>query len=706
MDYFRSKRYLQTLEDWETGTATSAPLSHYLPRMRALLTRLDNPQCRYPSVIVGGTNGKGSVASLLAALLKAAGKRVGLYTSPHLHTLRERIQVDGAILEKEQWAEAVSALYDRTRRFEQEGHGDFTRFEALTGLAAWMFSLSEVDYAVFEVGLGGRYDATNAWDHVASVLTSIQLDHVEVLGTTLAAIAEDKSHIARPGRPLFTSETQHEEVRRLLDHRCRDQGIPICWVSVEGVALPERIDLATPIELPATVPDRPATYLDNARLAVAAAQHLLGDSLSGPTACSVVESHTWPGRFEIVGSSPPLILDGAHNPAAAEALVGELRKRSEGWRFVVGTSDGHDAADILQAIAPIATDIVLTRSTHPRAADIQTLQACVPTELAARCRVAHALKAEDLVADGPLCVTGSLHLVARVRELLGLPLERDTFTEDLHRESLLCLTEACHQVGLKVVPVSGNGNVVRLDPTGSPTYFLRNKHPFNDYVTARLAEDKAYQHELFTQAGLVVPGTLQVFNPLADARFGEYKTHTSVDDVISDAESRFEYPVVVKRNQGSLAQGVFLAPDREELRRRLGELFEGSGFFDNILLVQAFIKGPEYRSVATQDEMLLAYQKVADDVEGEDLNPLHQTGSEAVKVTDTHLLTELSRVTEAVASVLDLGFYAVDLIDGEGGLHILEVNPNPICYFYNQCNGRDDFVRVYRRLLEKYVPVA
>ncbi len=132
MDYFRSKRFLDTLKDWETGNAPPGPVAHYMPRMRALLDRLDRPQERFRSIIVGGTNGKGTVSSLLAALLRASGKRVGLYGSPHLHTVRERIQIDGQVLEKAVWAEGLTELYERSRLFEQEGFGAFTRFEALT----------------------------------------------------------------------------------------------------------------------------------------------------------------------------------------------------------------------------------------------------------------------------------------------------------------------------------------------------------------------------------------------------------------------------------------------------------------------------------------------------------------------------------------------------------------------------------------------
>ena len=147
MDYFRSKRFLDTLSDWEAGRPVKGDLEDYLPRMRALLKRLGDPQLRFCSVIVGGTNGKGTVSSLLAALLQAAGHRVGLYTSPHLHTERERIQLNGQLSSKEMWAEGIGRLYDGTREFEE--YGSFSKFEALTGLATLLFAQEEVEFGIF-----------------------------------------------------------------------------------------------------------------------------------------------------------------------------------------------------------------------------------------------------------------------------------------------------------------------------------------------------------------------------------------------------------------------------------------------------------------------------------------------------------------------------------------------------------------------------
>jgi glutathione synthase/RimK-type ligase-like ATP-grasp enzyme len=253
--------------------------------------------------------------------------------------------------------------------------------------------------------------------------------------------------------------------------------------------------------------------------------------------------------------------------------------------------------------------------------------------------------------------------------------------------------------------LSADGNVVRVHRGGRSLHFLRNKNPFNDYVAGRLAEDKGYQYELFCRAAVPVPETLQVFNPLADSRFDRYRTHASVAQIVGAAERRFAFPLVVKKCHSSLAQGVYLETNAAALGCRLQELFENSGFLDNIVLLQQFVPGPEYRIVASGDQLLLAYAKVSD-AGGErvDLNPLHQADGRAVRVEDAGLLARLRALTAKVAAVLELGFYAIDLIDGPAGACVLEINPNPFCFFYNRTNGREDFVRIYATLLERFLP--
>lgn len=701
MDYFRAKRYLDALPDWEVGRPALGPIEDYLPRMRALLARLGNPQTRFRSVIVGGTNGKGTVASLLSSILKAHGHKVGLYTSPHLHTQRERIRIDGEILSKEQWAAAVSHLDDCTRDFGREALGSFSKFEALTGLAAHLFAQQGVEFGVFEVGLGGRYDATNAWDSELAVLTAIGLDHVDLLGNTLEEIAADKLHIARPGRTLITAAAQTPEVMDLIRQTCTTQEVEL---QIAGTEWPL-----------GHLTGRPVTYAENARLALEAAQRFV-QGLEDESVQQAVAAHRWPGRFEVAQEKPLVLLDSAHNPAAAEALAGELQRLSgerpvantdNAWVLVVGAGTGHDASGILRALAPMAQRVLLTSSDHPRALAPAVLADLAPDGLAIEQVPAsgQALKRALALAGpkGRVCVAGSLHLVARAREFFSLPGERDGITEDMALENLECVAEAGRRQGLICEWISDDGTRLKLSGGRRPLRFWRNKHPFNDYVEARLAEDKAYQYEDFAAAGLPVPDTLKLFNPLADARFDRYKTHATVAEIVEEVVTRFEFPLLVKKCHSSLAQGVFLERNATDLGQRLESLFANSGFLDNIALVQQYVAGPEYRIVASHDELLLAYRKESEVVGADgDLNPLHQATGRAVRVEDAALLAQMQQLTARVAGVFSLGFYAIDLIHGADGFSIIEINPNPMCYAYNRDNGRRDFIRLYERLLTQF----
>ena len=304
---------------------------------------------------------------------------------------------------------------------------------------------------------------------------------------------------------------------------------------------------------------------------------------------------------------------------------------------------------------------------------------------------------------GRVCVAGSLHLVARAREFFNLPGERDGITEDMALENLECVAEAGRRQGLICEWISDDGTRLKLSGGRRPLRFWRNKHPFNDYVEARLAEDKAYQYEDFAAAGLPVPDTLKLFNPLADARFDRYKTHATVAEIVEEVVARFEFPLLVKKCHSSLAQGVFLERNATDLGQRLEALFANSGFLDNIALVQQYVTGPEYRVVASRDELLLAYRKESEAVGADgDLNPLHQATGRAVRVEDAALLAQMQQLTAQVAGVYSLGFYAIDLIHGADGFSIIEINPNPMCYAYNRDNGRRDFIRLYERLLTQF----
>ena len=391
--------------------------------IEGLLDALGHPEERYTLVQVGGTNGKGSIASMLAAILKAGGRRVGLYTSPHLCSFRERIRVNAEPIAPDAVADGVDALGTLIARH------DATMFEATTALALDHFAREAVDVAVLEVGLGGRLDATTVGRPAAAVLGPIDLDHQEYLGDTLAAIAAEKAAIIRSGTAL--SAAQAPEAAEVILRRADEMHVPLLLegrdlaVTVESRSLAgQRISLTGPdfkligVELPLLGVYQPG----NALLAVAAARVLGADESAIRAGLARAR---WPGRLEIVRRDPFLVLDGAHNPAGARALAGSLRDLFGGQllTLVLGLSQDKDAPAILRTLVPLAARVVLTRASNPRAADPRVLAAALPPT-SASVQVAET-PAEALgVAMGSsptpiVCVAGSLFLLGDVLTLLA-----------------------------------------------------------------------------------------------------------------------------------------------------------------------------------------------------------------------------------------------------------------------------------------------
>jgi dihydrofolate synthase/folylpolyglutamate synthase len=389
-----------------------------LERIETLLEALGNPERRYTLVQVAGTNGKGSVAAMLAAILKADGRRVGLYTSPHLVSFRERIRVDSEAIAEDDVADGFDAIATLVARL------DATMFEASTALALDHFAREAVDVAVLEVGLGGRLDATTVGTPAVTALARIDLDHQEVLGATLAAIAAEKAAIIRSG--VAVSAAQAPEAADVLIARAAAVGVPLLMegrelsVHVRARDLDaQTIDAAGPgwrlegLRMPLLGVYQPS----NALVALAAARTL---GVRDAACREGLARARWPGRFEVLRARDRIVvLDGAHNPAGAAALAASLTEwfGNTPLTLVFGALRDKDAPGMLAALAPRARRLIFTASSSPRAARPEALRDAAPpgaaVELADSAPEALALAARE-PRTPILCVAGSLSLLGDV----------------------------------------------------------------------------------------------------------------------------------------------------------------------------------------------------------------------------------------------------------------------------------------------------
>ena len=397
-----------------------------LENMLALMARLGHPERRFRALHIAGTNGKGSTAAMAASILQAAGYRVGLYTSPHLVDFRERIRVNGAMVPEER----VAALAERLRAAAGPDLVP-TFFEVTTAMAFLHFAESAVDVAVLEVGLGGRFDATNVVVPAACAITTIALDHQEFLGYTEREIAFEKAGIIKAGVPVVVG-------------RLGDEAMGVMRASAAACGAPLRhlgtsfyVDGQDPAQFtyrgPAGVIDRLRCalsgqhQLDNAACAIALVEAAgsSGVRVHGAAVRKGLESVRWEGRLEVVDRHPLMVLDGAHNPAAAAVVAEYLRayrSRHPAARIflVLGMMRDKDHRAFMDALQPQVSEVILTQADVVRAATVEELRAGlsesglpvhgvpVPADAVALAR--RLASDEDVV-----CVTGSLMLVGEVK---------------------------------------------------------------------------------------------------------------------------------------------------------------------------------------------------------------------------------------------------------------------------------------------------
>ena len=432
--------YLYSFTDYEKrGFAAYAPEFYDLDRVRGLLALMGEPQRTFDAVHIAGTKGKGSTAAMIESVLRAAGYRTGLYTSPHLHSFRERIQAAGKLIPEE----AVCRLVDGMQPLVAQV-ADITTFEIMTCLGFAWFAEQGVEWAVVEVGLGGRLDATNVLDPAVTVITPISYDHMAILGDTLPQIAAEKAGIIKPGVPLV-SAPQPDEAQAVIRDVCDRVGAPLTLVGHEWTWELDGADLGgQTFSLYRGQHDRMedlrlpllgAHQVVNAATAVAVLVQLERDGLaiSEWALREGLRAVRWPGRLEILSREPLIVVDGAHNGDSARKLIAALRALGDSRRLIiiVGGSPDHLTSDLLGALLPEAARAIATRSQHPRAAEsiwIQARAAELGFHLEDGGPVAQAL--ELALADaGPqdlICCTGSLFVAAEARTVWrsrqGLPL--------------------------------------------------------------------------------------------------------------------------------------------------------------------------------------------------------------------------------------------------------------------------------------------
>lgn len=452
MDYTSALRHVLSLADAERMVAPPGGRPRYtLQRMYDLLHLLGDPHKAVPTVHVTGTKGKGSTSAMVASILRASGYTAGLYTSPHLHTMRERIQVDGAPLSGEAFAEAVEAVWPAVTAMSAEG---VTTFEMLTAMAFQSFAARSLDWQVLEVGMGGTLDATNTVEppHVC-VITSISLDHTQILGDTVEAIARDKAGIIKPGATVVTAP-QTPGVIAELEDACARVGAQLVRTMEQYAWRPSAWDLhgqsfhvAGPAgEFDGWLPLLGEHQVENAVCAIAAADALAarGANVTRDSTLRGIADVHWPARLEVLAHDPLVVADGAHNPYSAEKLVEAVERYLPPARRVLlfGASMGHDLRGIVRAMSALEPEaVVVTASRHPRAVPMDQLMqefrdAGMSVQWGGSVAEGFAAAKELAGPDGLVLATGSLFTAVEVREsLFGIPPEEYPEFQDVRFSS-------------------------------------------------------------------------------------------------------------------------------------------------------------------------------------------------------------------------------------------------------------------------------
>lgn len=430
--YQEALDYLYSFVDYSlTRNFRFSPDKFDLGRMEAFLEILGNPHKAFPVIHVAGTKGKGSTSAMIASCLRAGGYRVGLFTSPHLQEFTERIRVNGEMISPEElvgWVNFVRPLIPKVEHL--------TTFEISTAIGFLHFQRAKVDAAVIEVGLGGRLDATNVVDPLVSVITSLSFDHMAVLGDTLEKIAYEKAGIIKPGHPVVMAP-QVDEARQVIEKVASERGCRLVQVerdfrftpgahSLDGQFFRIQRAFSGSAEIELFIPLLGMHQVENSVTAYSALQlvHEQGLVLSDEAIHEGFARVSWPGRFEVIHRSPPVIVDSAHNRDSArrlrQAMIDYLPDRPV--FLIFGASEDKDISGMFAELLPICREVVLTRSIHPRSLDPASMLELVKgygfqSVSIASIEEAITSSLQRAGNDGVVLVAGSLFIAAAVRNI-------------------------------------------------------------------------------------------------------------------------------------------------------------------------------------------------------------------------------------------------------------------------------------------------
>jgi len=435
MNYDAAVRYLLTLGRELAAPTQAAAAKFDLENISILADRLGRPDRAFPSAHIAGTNGKGSTAAFLESILRRAGFRTGLNTSPHLERINERIRINGEEISDEAFAETLTRIHDLIEELlaDCKLRAHPTYFECVTAMAFECFARERVEFGVFEVGLGGRLDATNILAPTISIITRIDFDHENFLGHSLREIASEKAGILKKGVPVILAE-QHPEVREIVLARATELQCPVIEParafqidsesSLGGLVRAHVTEIAsgTVFDLAPSLPGR--FQLQNALNALAAAGYLQsrGFRISRDDITDGIASTVWPGRLEKLQSNPDIYLDGAHNPSAARELAAFLEQNFAGRRIWLIYAALRDKAvdEVAGVLFPRAEEVIFTAPRTFRAISAAQLAEIAGHHAPQFSVIRDAERALDhaLAKAAPndaIFITGSLYLIGQLR---------------------------------------------------------------------------------------------------------------------------------------------------------------------------------------------------------------------------------------------------------------------------------------------------